>query len=65
MFLKLMALGFFQYIADGFNVFDGVIVILRYLFYYSILQSKSTLKIQINVDTYIGLYCNVYATTPT
>ena len=30
MILKLMALGFFQYIADGFNVFDGVIVILRY-----------------------------------
>ena len=33
MILKLLALGFFQYIADGFNVFDGVIVILRYVIF--------------------------------
>ena len=32
MVLKLCALGFFCYISDGFNVFDGVIVILRYVF---------------------------------
>ena len=32
MILKLCALGFFCYISDGFNVFDGVIVILRYVF---------------------------------
>ncbi len=30
MLLKLGAYGFFRYISDGFNVFDGVIVILRY-----------------------------------
>ena len=30
MLLKLTAYGFFQYISDGFNVFDGLIVILRY-----------------------------------
>ena len=30
MILKLSAYGFFRYISDGFNVFDGLIVILRY-----------------------------------
>ena len=29
MILKLSAYGFFRYISDGFNVFDGLIVILR------------------------------------
>ena len=29
MLLKLTAYGFFRYISDGFNVFDGLIVILR------------------------------------
>ncbi len=29
MLLKLSAYGFFRYISDGFNVFDGVIVLLR------------------------------------
>jgi hypothetical protein len=29
MVFKLMAYGFFRYISDGFNVFDGLIVILR------------------------------------
>ena len=29
MLLKLLAYGFFRYISDGFNVFDGVIVMLR------------------------------------
>lgn len=29
MVLKLSAYGFFRYISDGFNVFDGLIVILR------------------------------------
>ncbi len=29
MILKLSAYGFFRYISDGFNVFDGVIVIFR------------------------------------
>lgn len=29
MILKLLAYGFFRYISDGFNVFDGLIVILR------------------------------------
>ena len=28
MALKLFALGFFEYIADSFNLFDGVVVIL-------------------------------------
>ena len=32
MILKLSAYGFFRYISDGFNVFDGLIVILRYVF---------------------------------
>ena len=36
MLLKLCALGFFCYISDGFNVFDGVIVILRYVFQFSL-----------------------------
>ena len=31
MVLKLIALGPFGYIKDGFNVFDGVIVILSYI----------------------------------
>ena len=30
MLLKLIAYGFFRYISDGFNVFDGLIVMLRY-----------------------------------
>lgn len=30
MFLKIIAEGPFKYISNGFNVFDGVIVILRY-----------------------------------
>jgi voltage-dependent calcium channel T type alpha-1G len=30
MMLKLSAYGFFRYISDGFNVFDGLIVILRF-----------------------------------
>jgi hypothetical protein len=30
MILKLSAYGFFRYISDGFNVFDGLIVILRF-----------------------------------
>lgn len=30
MVLKVMAYGIFGYISDGFNVFDGVIVILRW-----------------------------------
>ena len=29
MVFKLTAYGFFRYISDGFNVFDGLIVILR------------------------------------
>jgi hypothetical protein len=29
MILKLLAYGFFKYISDGFNVFDGVIVMFR------------------------------------
>ena len=33
MILKLSAYGFFRYISDGFNVFDGLIVILRYVFW--------------------------------
>lgn len=28
MVLKLFALGFFKYVADSFNLFDGVVVIL-------------------------------------
>lgn len=32
MLLKILAEGPFKYIANGFNVFDGVIVILRYVF---------------------------------
>lgn len=28
MVLKLFALGFFEYVADSFNLFDGVVVIL-------------------------------------
>ncbi len=32
MMLKLSAYGFFRYISDGFNVFDGLIVILRFDF---------------------------------
>ena len=28
MVLKLFALGFFEYIADSFNIFDGAVVIL-------------------------------------
>ena len=31
MVLKLFALGFFEYIADSFNVFDGLIVILSFV----------------------------------
>lgn len=34
MLLKVIAEGPFRYIANGFNVFDGVIVILRYNFIY-------------------------------
>ncbi len=30
MILKVTAYGLFRYISDGFNVFDGVIVLLRY-----------------------------------
>ena len=30
MILKLCAYGLFRYISDGFNVFDGCIVLLRY-----------------------------------
>jgi hypothetical protein len=29
MFLKIVAHGIFSYVSDGFNLFDGVIVILR------------------------------------
>lgn len=32
MLLKIIAEGPFKYISNGFNVFDGVIVILRYDF---------------------------------
>ena len=28
MVLKLFALGFFEYVADSFNLFDGIVVIL-------------------------------------
>jgi len=28
MILKLFALGFFEYVADSFNIFDGVVVVL-------------------------------------
>lgn len=28
MMLKLFALGFFEYVADSFNIFDGVVVIM-------------------------------------
>lgn len=31
MILKLFALGFFEYIADSFNLFDGAVVILSIL----------------------------------
>ena len=30
MILKLSAYGLVKYVSDGFNVFDGLIVILRY-----------------------------------
>lgn len=33
MLLKLAAFGFVEYVSDGFNVFDGLIVCLRYLNY--------------------------------
>lgn len=36
MFLKVIAEGPFRYISNGFNVFDGIIVILRYLFFINI-----------------------------
>lgn len=35
MMLKVIAEGPFRYIANGFNVFDGVIVILRYFPYFN------------------------------
>lgn len=31
MFLKVLGYGFYGYIKDGFNVFDGLIVLLRFL----------------------------------
>ena len=31
MLLKLLAFGIFGYVKNGFNVFDGIIVILRYV----------------------------------
>lgn len=31
MVLKLFALGFFEYVADSFNLFDGLVVILSML----------------------------------
>lgn len=40
MFLKVIAEGPFRYISNGFNVFDGVIVILRYLSIFLIFGSK-------------------------
>ena len=33
MILKLAAFGFVEYVSDGFNVFDGLIVCLRYVSY--------------------------------
>ena len=45
MILKLAALGFFQYIADGFNVFDGVIVILRYVIFNRFFDREFRLKV--------------------
>ena len=48
MILKLAALGFFQYIADGFNVFDGVIVILRYVIFNRFFDREFRLKVLIS-----------------
>ena len=38
MMLKLSAYGFFRYISDGFNVFDGLIVMLRSVLFYIFLN---------------------------
>lgn len=35
MLLKLIGEGPFKYISNGFNLFDGIIVILRYLYFYN------------------------------
>lgn len=37
MLLKIIAEGPFKYIANGFNVFDGIIVILRYVFIFTVI----------------------------
>ena len=44
MMLKLSAYGFFRYISDGFNVFDGLIVMLRSVLFYIFFELLSDLR---------------------
>ncbi len=47
MILKLFALGFFEYVADSFNIFDGVVVVLsivEIILDVSILMQRSLCK---------------------
>ena len=40
MILKVLGHGLYGYIQDGFNVFDGLIVLLRYGIQYNTIQCK-------------------------
>ena len=58
--LKLFGYGFYGYIKDAFNVFDGIIVIIRYIFFLFISFCKEIILIVICRKEFQDLICQFF-----